>query len=57
MRSVDEQATPTAPGVVEVLVAVVIFGAGYKNVVSLTVLLLILTIFPTGLFGKRTNGH
>jgi branched-chain amino acid transport system permease protein len=37
--------------------AIVVFGAGYKNVVALTVLLIVLLFFPRGLFGglaKRT---
>jgi branched-chain amino acid transport system permease protein len=31
--------------------AIVFFGAGYKNVVALTVLLIVLLFFPNGLFG------
>jgi branched-chain amino acid transport system permease protein len=31
--------------------AIVIFGAGYKNVIALTVLLIVLLFFPKGLFG------
>jgi len=31
--------------------AIVVFGAGYKNVVALTVLLIVLLFFPRGLFG------
>jgi branched-chain amino acid transport system permease protein len=31
--------------------AIVVFGAGYKNVVALTVLLVMLLFFPRGLFG------
>jgi branched-chain amino acid transport system permease protein len=31
--------------------AIVVFGAGYKNVVALTVLLIVLLFFPKGLFG------
>jgi branched-chain amino acid transport system permease protein len=31
--------------------AIVMFGAGYKNVVALTVLLIVLLFFPRGLFG------
>ena len=37
--------------------AIVVFGAGYKNVIALTVLLIVLLFFPRGLFGglaKRT---
>jgi branched-chain amino acid transport system permease protein len=33
--------------------AIVIFGAGYKNVVALSVLLLVLLVFPSGVFGGR----
>ena len=31
--------------------AIVVFGAGYKNVIALTVLLFVLLVFPRGLFG------
>jgi branched-chain amino acid transport system permease protein len=31
--------------------AIVVFGAGYKNVVALTILLIVLLFFPRGLFG------
>ena len=31
--------------------AMVVFGAGYKNVVALTILLIVLLFFPKGLFG------
>jgi branched-chain amino acid transport system permease protein len=31
--------------------AIVVFGAGYKNVVALTILLIVLLFFPKGLFG------
>ena len=31
--------------------AIVVFGAGYKNVIALTVLLIVLLFFPKGLFG------
>ncbi|MBX6329198.1 MAG: branched-chain amino acid ABC transporter permease [Pseudolabrys sp.] len=31
--------------------AIVLFGAGYKNVIALTVLLIVLLFFPRGLFG------
>lgn len=31
--------------------AIVVFGAGYKNVIALTVLLVVLLFFPKGLFG------
>ena len=31
--------------------AIVFFGAGYKNVVALTILLIVLLFFPNGLFG------
>jgi len=31
--------------------AIVVFGAGYKNVIALTVLLIVLLFFPRGLFG------
>jgi len=31
--------------------AIVVFGAGYKNVAALTVLLVMLLFFPRGLFG------
>jgi len=31
--------------------AIVVFGAGYKNVIALTVLLIVLLLFPRGLFG------
>ena len=37
--------------------AIVVFGAGYKNVVALSILLIVLVFFPNGLFGglgKRT---
>ncbi|MBK5958690.1 hypothetical protein CCR97_10770 [Rhodoplanes elegans] len=33
--------------------AIVVVGAGYKNVVALTVLLIVLLFFPQGLFGGR----
>ena len=36
-------------------VAIVFFGAGYKNVVALTILLLVLLVFPSGLFGKPSK--
>jgi branched-chain amino acid transport system permease protein len=39
-------------GAVQAL-AIVIFGAGYKNVVALSVLLLVLLVFPSGVFGGR----
>jgi branched-chain amino acid transport system permease protein len=31
--------------------AIVVFGAGYKNVIALTILLIVLLFFPRGLFG------
>lgn len=31
--------------------AIVVFGAGYKNVIALTILLIVLLFFPKGLFG------
>ena len=31
--------------------AIVFFGAGFKNVVALTILLIVLLFFPSGLFG------
>ena len=31
--------------------AIVVVGAGYKNVVALTILLIVLLFFPHGLFG------
>ena len=37
-------------------IAIVFFGAGYKNVVALTILLLVLLVFPSGLFGKPSKG-
>ncbi len=39
--------------------AIVIVGAGYKNVVALTILLLVLLAFPSGIFGgtRGTKGH
>ena len=38
-------------------VAVVLLGAGYKNVAALTVLLLVLFLFPSGIFaGFRRKG-
>jgi branched-chain amino acid transport system permease protein len=33
-------------------VAIVVFGAGFKNVVALSLLLLVLLVFPSGLFGS-----
>jgi branched-chain amino acid transport system permease protein len=33
--------------------AIVTFGAGYKNVVALSVLLVVLLVFPSGVFGGR----
>ena len=43
-------------GAVQAL-AIVIFGAGYKNVVALSVLLLVLLVFPSGVFGGRSAKH
>ena len=37
-------------------IAIVFFGAGYKNVVALTILLLVLLVFPSGLFSKPSKG-
>jgi branched-chain amino acid transport system permease protein len=40
-------------------VAIVFFGAGFKNVVALTILLVVLFAFPSGIFGhpsKDTKG-
>jgi branched-chain amino acid transport system permease protein len=31
--------------------AIVFFGAGFKNIISLTLLLIVLLVFPNGLFG------
>lgn len=36
--------------------AIVIFGAGFKNVAALSLLLLVLLVFPSGLFGKPEDG-
>ncbi|MBS0248692.1 MAG: branched-chain amino acid ABC transporter permease [Proteobacteria bacterium] len=36
-------------------VAIIIFGAGYKTVAALAVLLLVLLLFPSGLLGKRSE--
>jgi branched-chain amino acid transport system permease protein len=41
-------------GAVQAL-AIVIFGAGYKNVVALSVLLVVLLFFPSGVFGGRSS--
>jgi branched-chain amino acid transport system permease protein len=37
--------------------AIVFFGAGFKNVVALTILLIVLLFFPSGLFGGLTRRH
>lgn len=37
-------------------VAIVVFGAGFKNVAALSLLLLVLLVFPSGLFGKPDDG-
>ncbi|MBS0246370.1 MAG: branched-chain amino acid ABC transporter permease [Proteobacteria bacterium] len=37
--------------------AIVVFGAGYKNVIALTVLLIVLLFFPKGLFGGLAKKH
>lgn len=39
-------------------VAIVLFGAGFKNVAALSVLLLVLFLFPSGIFaGLKSRGH
>ena len=39
-------------------IAIVVFGAGFKNVAALSLLLLVLLVFPSGLFGSRDGkGH
>ncbi len=43
-------------GAVQAL-AIVVFGAGYKNVVALSILLLVLLLFPSGIFGGRSAKH
>ncbi|ABD85689.1 branched-chain amino acid ABC transporter permease [Rhodopseudomonas palustris] len=35
--------------------AIVFFGAGFKNVIALTILLVVLLFFPNGLFGGRAK--
>ena len=35
--------------------AIVIFGAGYKNVVALSILLVVLLMFPSGVFGSSSK--
>lgn len=35
--------------------AIVFFGAGFKNIVALTVLLIVLLFFPSGLFAGRAK--
>lgn len=37
-------------------IAIVVFGAGFKNVAALSLLLLVLLVFPSGLFGKPDEG-
>jgi len=37
-------------------VAIVLLGAGFKNVAALTVLLIVLLIFPNGLFAGLKLG-
>ena len=37
-------------------IAIVVFGAGFKNVAALSLLLLVLLVFPSGLFGKPEDG-
>lgn len=37
-------------------VAIVMFGAGFKNVAALSMLLVVLLVFPSGLFGSDADG-
>lgn len=37
-------------------IAIVLFGAGFKNVAALSLLLLVLLVFPSGLFGSSEDG-
>jgi branched-chain amino acid transport system permease protein len=37
--------------------AIVIFGAGYKNVAALSILLVVLLLFPSGVFGGQAAKH
>lgn len=37
-------------------IAIVVFGAGFKNVAALSLLLVVLLVFPSGLFGKADDG-
>ena len=43
-------------GAVQAL-AIVTFGAGYKNVVALSILLIVLLFFPSGVFGAKEAKH
>ena len=43
-------------GVLQAL-AIVVFGAGFKNVVALTVLLIVLLLFPIGIFAGLSRAR